>query len=235
MDSAQIRVIKPFVGGGFGHRVEPLNFEMVTAALARAAGGTVKTRTVARGRFSHPPRPARDRHPAQARHEEERRDHRGRLRGHAARRRVRRLRAGDDPLRRRAAARAVPARRRQVPRPPRLHQYAAVRRDARARRGGCAARVRVAARQHGARARARPVRRAPRQPDHAAVAHAQRPAGQFLRHPAMPRLGRAGLGLEGAPRQVAARMASSGALAWRVRTTSRARPSRCTGAASRTR
>ncbi|HEX7441730.1 MAG TPA: 4-hydroxybenzoyl-CoA reductase subunit alpha, partial [Caldimonas sp.] len=43
MDSAQIRVVKPFVGGGFGHRVEPLNFEMVTAALARAAGATVKT------------------------------------------------------------------------------------------------------------------------------------------------------------------------------------------------
>jgi 4-hydroxybenzoyl-CoA reductase subunit alpha len=42
LDSSQIRVIKPFVGGGFGHRVEPLNFEMVTAALARAAGGTVK-------------------------------------------------------------------------------------------------------------------------------------------------------------------------------------------------
>ena len=42
LDAAQIRVIKPFVGGGFGHRVEPLNFEMVTAALARAAGGTVK-------------------------------------------------------------------------------------------------------------------------------------------------------------------------------------------------
>ncbi len=42
LDSAQIRVVKPFVGGGFGHRVEPLNFEMVTAALARAAGGTVK-------------------------------------------------------------------------------------------------------------------------------------------------------------------------------------------------
>src|SRR5450631_852168 len=43
MDSSRIRVVKPFVGGGFGHRVEPLNFEMVTAALARAAGGTVKT------------------------------------------------------------------------------------------------------------------------------------------------------------------------------------------------
>jgi 4-hydroxybenzoyl-CoA reductase subunit alpha len=42
LDESQIRVVKPFVGGGFGHRVEPLNFEMVTAALARAAGGTVK-------------------------------------------------------------------------------------------------------------------------------------------------------------------------------------------------
>ena len=42
LDSAQIRVVKPFVGGGFGHRVEPLNFEMITAALARAAGGTVR-------------------------------------------------------------------------------------------------------------------------------------------------------------------------------------------------
>jgi 4-hydroxybenzoyl-CoA reductase subunit alpha len=42
MDSAHVRVVKPFVGGGFGHRVEPLNFEMVTGALARAAGGVVR-------------------------------------------------------------------------------------------------------------------------------------------------------------------------------------------------
>jgi 4-hydroxybenzoyl-CoA reductase subunit alpha len=42
MDGSRIRVVKPFVGGGFGHRVEPLNFEMITALLARAAGGTVK-------------------------------------------------------------------------------------------------------------------------------------------------------------------------------------------------
>jgi 4-hydroxybenzoyl-CoA reductase subunit alpha len=41
LDGAQIRVVKPFVGGGFGHRVEPLNFELVAGALARAAGGTV--------------------------------------------------------------------------------------------------------------------------------------------------------------------------------------------------
>jgi len=42
MDGSHIRVVKPFVGGGFGHRVEPLNFEMITALLARASGATVK-------------------------------------------------------------------------------------------------------------------------------------------------------------------------------------------------
>lgn len=41
LDRAQIRIAKPFVGGGFGHRVEPLAFEIVAAALARAAGATV--------------------------------------------------------------------------------------------------------------------------------------------------------------------------------------------------
>lgn len=42
MDESQIRVIKPFVGGGFGHRTETLNFEVIAALLARAAGGAVK-------------------------------------------------------------------------------------------------------------------------------------------------------------------------------------------------
>jgi len=42
LETSQVRVVKPFVGGGFGHRVEALNFEMVAAALARAAGGRVK-------------------------------------------------------------------------------------------------------------------------------------------------------------------------------------------------
>jgi 4-hydroxybenzoyl-CoA reductase subunit alpha len=41
MDASRIRVVKPFVGGGFGHRTETLNFEIVAALLARAAGGTV--------------------------------------------------------------------------------------------------------------------------------------------------------------------------------------------------
>ncbi|MDD5333040.1 MAG: 4-hydroxybenzoyl-CoA reductase subunit alpha [Rhodoferax sp.] len=42
LDAAQIRVVKPFVGGGFGHRTETLNFEIIAALLARAASGTVK-------------------------------------------------------------------------------------------------------------------------------------------------------------------------------------------------
>jgi 4-hydroxybenzoyl-CoA reductase subunit alpha len=41
MEESQIRVIKPFIGGGFGARVEVLNFEIVTALLARAAEGRV--------------------------------------------------------------------------------------------------------------------------------------------------------------------------------------------------
>jgi 4-hydroxybenzoyl-CoA reductase subunit alpha len=41
-EESQIRVIKPFVGGGFGARVEPLNFEIIAALLARAACGTVR-------------------------------------------------------------------------------------------------------------------------------------------------------------------------------------------------
>ena len=42
LDPSAIRVVKPFVGGGFGHRTEALNFEVIAALLARAAGGTVR-------------------------------------------------------------------------------------------------------------------------------------------------------------------------------------------------
>jgi len=44
MDSSQIRVVKPYVGGGFGARTETLNFEIIAALLARAAGGKVMMR-----------------------------------------------------------------------------------------------------------------------------------------------------------------------------------------------
>ncbi len=61
LDSSHIRVVKPFVGGGFGHRVEPLNFEMVTAALARAAGSTVRMQlSREEGFITHRGRPATD-------------------------------------------------------------------------------------------------------------------------------------------------------------------------------
>jgi 4-hydroxybenzoyl-CoA reductase subunit alpha len=61
IDGAQVRVVKPFVGGGFGHRVEPLNFEMITAALARAAGGTVRTEQSREDSFlTHRGRPETD-------------------------------------------------------------------------------------------------------------------------------------------------------------------------------
>jgi 4-hydroxybenzoyl-CoA reductase subunit alpha len=43
MDMSRIRVIKPFVGGGFGCRTECLNVELITALLARRAGGAVRT------------------------------------------------------------------------------------------------------------------------------------------------------------------------------------------------
>ncbi len=43
MDMSRIRVVKPFVGGGFGCRTECLNVELITALLARETGGAVRT------------------------------------------------------------------------------------------------------------------------------------------------------------------------------------------------
>ncbi len=42
IDTAQVRVIKPYVGGAFGARVETLNFEIIVSLLARAARGAVR-------------------------------------------------------------------------------------------------------------------------------------------------------------------------------------------------
>jgi len=42
MDTARVRVIKPFIGGGFGARTETLNFEIIACLAARAAGGRVR-------------------------------------------------------------------------------------------------------------------------------------------------------------------------------------------------
>src|ERR1022692_469116 len=61
MKEAQIRVVKPFVGGGFGARVEVLNFEIITALLARAAGGKVLMRLTREETFlTHRARPQTD-------------------------------------------------------------------------------------------------------------------------------------------------------------------------------
>src|SRR5574337_893371 len=42
MEEAHIRVVKPFLGGGFGQRTEALHFEIIAALLARKAGGLVR-------------------------------------------------------------------------------------------------------------------------------------------------------------------------------------------------
>lgn len=61
LDASRIRVIKPFVGGGFGSRTETLNFEVICGLLARAAGGTVKMQLTREETFlTHRGRPESD-------------------------------------------------------------------------------------------------------------------------------------------------------------------------------
>jgi len=61
LDESQIRVIKPFVGGGFGHRTETLNFEIIASLLARAAAGTIKLELTREETFlTHRGRPETD-------------------------------------------------------------------------------------------------------------------------------------------------------------------------------
>ena len=61
MDPASIRVVKPFVGGGFGHRTETLPFEIIAGLLARAAAGTVKVQLTREQTFVvHRARPETD-------------------------------------------------------------------------------------------------------------------------------------------------------------------------------
>ena len=61
LDLSRIRIIKPFVGGGFGARVEVLNFEIITALLARAAAGKVMMQLTREENFlTHRARPQTD-------------------------------------------------------------------------------------------------------------------------------------------------------------------------------
>src|ERR1700693_1556380 len=61
MDTSRIRVVKPFIGGGFGARVEVLNFEIVTALLARASTAKVMMQLTREENFlTHRARPQSD-------------------------------------------------------------------------------------------------------------------------------------------------------------------------------
>ncbi len=59
MDSARVRVIKPYLGGGFGARTECLSFEIIAGLLARKAGESVRLMQTREETFiSHRGRPA---------------------------------------------------------------------------------------------------------------------------------------------------------------------------------
>ena len=59
MDTSRIRVVKPYVGGGFGHRSETLNFEIIACILARAARAKVRLKLSREETFvTHRGRPA---------------------------------------------------------------------------------------------------------------------------------------------------------------------------------
>ncbi|MBI4273926.1 MAG: 4-hydroxybenzoyl-CoA reductase subunit alpha [Rhizobiales bacterium] len=61
LDESRISIIKPFVVGGFGARVEVLNFEIVTALLAKAVGGKVLMELTREENFlTHRARPQTD-------------------------------------------------------------------------------------------------------------------------------------------------------------------------------
>lgn len=59
MDTSRVRVVKPYVGGGFGHRSETLNFEIIACILARAARAKVRLKLSREETFvTHRGRPA---------------------------------------------------------------------------------------------------------------------------------------------------------------------------------
>ena len=61
MEMSRIRVVKPYVGGGFGCRTETLNVELIAALLARKAQGTVRIVTNREETFiTHRGRPETD-------------------------------------------------------------------------------------------------------------------------------------------------------------------------------
>ena len=224
MDMSKIRVVKPFVGGGFGCRTEMPQ----RRADRRAAGAQGRRRRAhhaqPRRHLHHPPRPARDRHPHEDRPAQGRQDHRGRVRVHPARRRALGLRRGDDPLFRLDALRHLRPAQRQVHRQARADQHAAVRGLPRPRHRRRALRLREPARPDGGRDGPRSARRAARQLAAGADLHRQRPDGEQLRPARVHRLGRERERLGGAQGQA---RPNGSARAWALpaRTTSPAPPS----------
>ena len=205
MDSSRIRVIKPFIGGGFGARVETLNFEIIAALLARAAAGKVLMQLTREETFiTHRARPQTD------------------IRLKLGMSKDGRMTACECEVVQRGGAYAgygiitilyagallqglydIPA-----------VKYDGYRVYANlppcgAMRGHGSVDTRHAfeclRRPHGARARARSVCRAPRQSVACAHAHVERPDGQQLWSGRMPRQGRAGERLARAHRPHAAR------------------------------
>ena len=176
MEEAHVRVIKPFLGGGFGARTECLNFEIIAAMLARKAGGAVRLLQTREETFlAHRGRPG-NRHHRQAGHDQGRQADRLPFAGGAARRRLCELRHHHHPVYRRAAARPLRHPGHQARRLARLHQHPALRRPARPRHGRPARRLRGADERNGRRTRPRSLRRAPDQPA----------AGHPLRHRLRP-------------------------------------------------
>ena len=98
MDMSRIRVVKPFVGGGFGCRTECLNVELIAALLARKVGGAVRMVINREDTFiTHRGRPETDIR-MKIGLTKDGQDHRRGVRVHPARRRALGLRRGDDPL-----------------------------------------------------------------------------------------------------------------------------------------
>ena len=163
MDMSRIRVVKPFVGGGFGCRTEMLNVELIAALLARRAGGAVRIMLNREDTFiTHRGRPETDiRMKIGLR--TGRQDHRGGVRVHPARRRALGLRRGHDPLFGLDALRHLRPAQRQVHRQAGADQHAAVRGLPRPRHGRRALRLREPARSDGGRDGPRSARRAARQ------------------------------------------------------------------------
>ena len=189
MDMSRIRVVKPFVGGGFGCRTECLNVELIAALLARRAGGAVRIMLSREETFiTHRGRPETDIR-LKIGLAKDGKHHGGRVRVHPARRRALGLRRGHDPLLGLDALRHLRPAQRQVHRQARADQHAAVRRLPRPRHGRRALRLREPARPDGGRDGARSAGRAPRQLPQGADLHRQRPDGEQLRPARVHRLG----------------------------------------------